>query len=94
VWTCIVNDGNLGASGVLVAGPHSKNDQTMLYWHFSYTDFLDEIKFETGVEKLVFVASYWQVGMALGKSKEPVRLWFLKFDRLGLLTGETGSSPL
>ena len=64
--------------------PRSKNDQTMLYWHVLYTDFIDEIEFETGVEELDSVANYWQIGLALGKNREPVRLWFLKFDRLGL----------
>jgi len=64
--------------------PQSKNNQTMLYWHVLYTDFLDEIEFETGIEELDSIANYWQVGFALGKNREPVRLWFLKFDRLGL----------
>ena len=64
--------------------PRSKNDQTMLYWHVSYTDFLDEIEFKTGVEELDSVANYWQVGLAFGKNREPVRIWFLTFDRLGL----------
>ncbi len=64
--------------------PRSKNDQTMLYWHVLYTEFFDKVEFETSVEKLDSIANYWQVGLALGKNREPVRLWFLKFDRLGL----------
>jgi len=67
-----------------VSWPRSKNDQTMLYWHVRYTDFIDEIEFKSGIEELDSVANYWQVGLALGKEREPVSFWFLKFDRLGL----------
>ncbi len=74
--------------------PRSKNDQTMLYWHVSYTGFLDEIEFQTRTGELDFVDNYWQVGMALGKRKEPIRLWFLKFDRLGLAYNFSSSGEL
>ena len=62
----------------------STDGQTMLYWHLGYTDFLDEIEVQTGVEEFDSVANYWQVGIALGKLDEPVHIWRLNFDRLGL----------
>lgn len=62
----------------------STDGQTMLYWHLSYTDFLDEIEVRTGVEEFDSVANYWQAGIALGKRDKPVRIWRLSFDRLGL----------
>ena len=80
--------------GYPVNWPRSKRDQTMLYWHVSYTDFLDEIEFKTGIEELDSVANFWQVGMALGKRREPVRIWFLKFDRLGLAYNFSTSGEL
>ena len=80
--------------GYPVNWPRSKNGQTMLYWHVSYTDFLDEIEFETGVEELDSVANFWQVGIALGRKNEPVRIWFLKFDRLGLAYNFSTSGEL
>lgn len=67
-----------------VSWPPAKDDQMMLHWHLSYTDFIDEIEFKSGVEDVDSVANYWQAGFALGKSREPIRLWFMKFDRLGL----------
>jgi len=70
--------------GYPINWPRSKNDQTMLYWHVSYTDFIDEIEFKTGIEEVDSVANYWQVGLAIGKKREPVKIWFFKFDRLGL----------
>jgi len=67
-----------------VSWPPAKDDQMMLYWHVSYTDFIDEIEFKSGVEDVDSVANYWQAGIALGKSREPIRLWFMRFERLGL----------
>ena len=61
-----------------------EDSQTMLYWHVAYTDFIDEIEFNTGIEEIDSVANYWQLGAALGKRDKPVRISFLSFDRLGL----------
>ena len=58
--------------------------QTMIYWHLSYVDFLDEIELRTGVTEFDSVANYWQAGIAFGNERTPVRIWRLKFDRLGL----------
>jgi hypothetical protein len=62
----------------------SSDGQTMLYWHLTYTDFLDEIEVRTGVEEFDSVANYWQAGIAMGKRDKPVQIWRLSFDRLGL----------
>lgn len=62
----------------------SGDAQTVLYWHLSYTGFLDEIEVQTALDEFDVVASSWQAGFALGKSDEPVRIWRLSFDRLGL----------
>ena len=80
--------------GYPVKWPRSKNDRTMLFWHVSYTDLLDEIDFKTGIEELDSIANFWQVGIALGKKHEPVRIWFLKFDRLGLAYNFSTSGEL
>jgi hypothetical protein len=62
----------------------SQDSQTMLYWHLSFTDFLDEVEVQTGTEEFDSVANFWHVGAAMGKRDKPIRIWFLKFDRLGL----------
>jgi len=54
------------------------------YWHLAYTDFIDEVEFRAGEEKLDSVANYWQIGASLGREGDPIRIWRLKFDRLGL----------
>jgi hypothetical protein len=62
----------------------SANRQTIFYWHLAYVDFIDEVEFETGIDELDSVANYWQGGFALGNQDDPINIWFLKFDRLGL----------
>jgi len=77
-----------------VSWPRSNNNQTMLYWHVTYTDFLDEIDFNTGIGKQESIAKNWQFGLALGKRDEPVRIWFLNFDRLGLAYNYSATGDL
>jgi hypothetical protein len=62
----------------------SEDSQTMLYWHLGYMDFIDEIKFSSGPTRVDTVGNYWQFGLAMGRRDKPVKIWFLKFDRLGL----------
>ena len=56
----------------------------MLYWNLSYTDFLDEIEVQNTIDDFDSIANVWQVGVALGKRDERVKIWLLSFDRLGL----------
>lgn len=82
------DDFTFAAAGAEFAYPVSwfsaPDSQTMLYWHASYTDFLDEVEFQTGINEFDSVANFWHVGAALGKRDKPIRIWFLNFDRLGL----------
>lgn len=59
-------------------------NRTTLYWHANYVDFIDKVKFVTGFNQIDSVSNYIQLGMAMGKRDGPIRIWFLKFDRLGL----------
>lgn len=92
------DDFTFAAAGVEVDQPvswfSSQDNQTMLYWHVSFTEFLDDIEFRTGVTEFGSVSNYWQVGAALGKRDRPVRIWFLKFDRLGLAYKVSANSDL
>jgi hypothetical protein len=62
----------------------SSDEQTLLYWHVLYTDFLDRMELRSRPGEVTDVANYWQAGFALGKKDTPIRIWFLAFDRLGL----------
>ena len=72
----------------------SPGSQSMLYWHVGFTDFIDEIEVQTGVEEFDSVANYWQVGIAMGKRDERVRIWRFSFDRLGLAYKASSTSEL
>jgi len=62
----------------------TQDRQTMLYWHLGYMDFIDEIEFASGPARVDSVGNYWQFGLAMGRRNDPIKIWFLKFDRLGL----------
>ena len=65
-------------------GQPTDGDQLMLYWHTTYTtlennlDFLDEP--DIGRQ----ISDQWEAGVAIGKRDSRLRIWFLRFDRLGI----------
>ena len=62
----------------------SGGSQTLLYWHLLYTDFLDRMEVQGRSNQLEEITNYWQAGFAFGRRDEPIKLWFLRFERLGL----------
>ena len=62
----------------------AEDSQTMLYWHLSYMEFIDDIEFSRGLLPDDSVGNYWQFGIAMGKRDKPIKVWFMKFERLGL----------
>ena len=62
----------------------TQDSQKMLYWHLGYMAFVDDIEFSTGTVQADSVGNYWQFGLAMGKRDKPIKVWFMKFDRLGL----------
>jgi hypothetical protein len=56
-----------------------------LYWTFGYTDYLaNEPLFLGSVVTSVHIDDEWEFGMAFGRGKEPLRLWRLRWDRVGI----------
>ncbi|SHF53450.1 hypothetical protein SAMN04487965_2178 [Microbulbifer donghaiensis] len=70
------------------------DNQSMFYWHLSYIDFLDKVRVRSGVDRFDSVASYWQVGAAIGRREKPICIGFLKFDRLGLAYNYSATGEL
>lgn len=56
-----------------------------LYWHAGYTDYLysKPLLLSSSVGS-IDVKDEWEVGMAFGKGAEPLRLWRLHWNRVGL----------
>jgi hypothetical protein len=72
----------------------SAENQTLLYWHVLYTDFLNRVEVRSNLDQTVEVANYWQAGVAFGKKDKLIQFWFLKFDRLGLAYDVSPSGEL
>ena len=62
----------------------SDDDQTMLYGHVLFNDFLDDVEFGSDIGRVDSLGNFWQVGLALGRRNEPLKFWFLRFDRVGV----------
>jgi len=53
----------------------------LLHWHATYTVFGDNLEFTAGSQQ---ITDLWELGAALGGRDSPIRIWFMKFERLGL----------
>lgn len=56
-----------------------------LYWTMGYTDYLaNEPLFLASVVNSAHIDDEWEIGMAFGRGKEPLKLWRLRWDRVGI----------
>jgi len=60
------------------------SSQWLLHWNLDYTFFGDDVLFSRSVKMSQEFADQWELGAAIGKRDAPIKIWFLKFDRLGL----------
>jgi len=58
--------------------------QKLLHWHATYTVFGDDLTFSGNPVVNNPITDQWEVGAAIGRRDSPIKIWFLKFDRLGL----------
>jgi hypothetical protein len=65
-------------------GGTRQDGSLLLHWHASYWFFGDDLKFSGSRAGDRLIEDQWEFGVALGKHNSPIRIWFLKFDRLGL----------
>jgi hypothetical protein len=56
-----------------------------LYWTAGYTDYLaDEPLLLGSIVSSIHIDDEWEVGMAFGRGTEPMKLWRLRWDRVGI----------
>ena len=55
-----------------------------MHWQLIYTDFLGNLDFDAAPLSVISVNRAWQLSAAIARSDQPIRLWLLKFDRLGI----------
>ncbi len=71
---------------------HTGSDRELFHWHVKYVGFPDRVGVETEAGSNDATGHYWEVGAALGRREGPIRLWFLRFDRLGLAYSTSSGS--
>ncbi|MDJ0905426.1 MAG: hypothetical protein QNI96_05360 [Woeseiaceae bacterium] len=72
----------------------SSGGQSLFHWHIKHASFPDRVRVEKGPGEFDVLRDYWEAGAAIGRRDEPIRLWFLRFDRLGLAYSASSSSQL
>jgi len=63
------------------------DQQVRLHWHIGYTDYLNDIELLRSRPDVLPVQmdAEWEIGMAFSTGEEPLRLWRLKWDRVGVV---------
>jgi len=61
-----------------------KGQQMLLHWYTAYTSFENDIEFTGDPKGKQSITDQWELGVAVGRRESPIKIWFLKFDRLGL----------
>jgi hypothetical protein len=67
-----------------LANKRIRNETVHLHWHVGYTEYLNEVEIFTSDLREVDVENEWEVGMAFSTGAEPLRLWRLHWDRVGI----------
>jgi len=67
-----------------IGSSDDNSGQKLLYWHVTYTVFGDDLTFSGNPAINNPITDQWEIGAAIGRRDSPIKIWFMKFDRLGL----------
>jgi hypothetical protein len=59
-------------------------DDTWLNWHFTYNYLFDRLNFHVDEDRVESIGDQWEIGLALGKGRKNIKLWFISFEHVGL----------
>lgn len=59
-------------------------DPAWLNWHLSYDYMFDDLNFHVSEHEVVSIRDQWELGVALSRGDNKIKLWFLEFEQLGL----------
>ena len=75
-------------AGLEVNHPFGKttanSSQWLIHWNAGYTYFGDDVFFSRAASSSQDITDQWEIGAAIGKRDDPIKIWFVSFDRLGL----------
>jgi hypothetical protein len=66
----------------------------LFHWNAGYTYFGSDIFFSRAPGVNQNVSDQWEVGVAFGKKTEPIKIWFVNLDRIGLGYRESSDGSL
>jgi hypothetical protein len=55
-----------------------------LNWHLTYNWYFDRLNFHVDQERVESIRDQWELGLALGKGGSRMKVWFLRFEQIGL----------
>lgn len=59
-------------------------EQVFLSWHGMYTTFENRLEQQIGNESSVQITDQWELGLSIRQENERIKIWWFRFDRLGL----------
>ena len=59
-------------------------EQAILNWYGMYTTFENRLESRLGDDSTVQITDQWEIGFSIHKEHEPIKIWWFKYDRLGL----------
>jgi hypothetical protein len=70
------------------------NEQLFLSWHGMYTSFEDDLDQLLQDGSIKPITDQWEFGLSFHKKDKPIKIWWFKFDRLGLAYRFSSSGDL
>jgi hypothetical protein len=67
-----------------LASKRIRGETVHLHWHAGYTEYLNDVELFTSNLREIDVENEWELGMAFSTGSEPLRLWRLHWDRVGV----------
>lgn len=69
-------------------------EQVFLSWHGMYTTFEEGLDQPIGNDSSIQITDEWEFGFSIRKEHERIKIWFMKFNRLGLAYRFSSSGDL
>ena len=59
-------------------------EQAILNWYGMYTTFENRLENRRDDDSSVQITDQWEFGISIHKEHTPIKIWWFKYDRLGL----------
>jgi hypothetical protein len=59
-------------------------EQVWLNWHVTYNYLFDRLNFHVDEDNVESIDDQWELGLALGRGSQGMKIWFMTFEHVGL----------